>query len=95
MSVGQWFTPPPSFVPGKLHDLLEDHDADLFEDRDFDPYLNRELTIDGHSGIILSFADSSAGRVYDFYYDNCEPKKIPAAWFLANATGRKRKNGGV
>ena len=93
MSIAQWFTPPPSFVPGKLHqaDLFEDPDGD----GDGDPYLNRELIIDGQPGIILSFADSSAGRVYDFYYDNCEPKKIPAAWFLANPTGKKRRGGGA
>ena len=85
MSMGQWFTPPASFVPGMLHQ------ADV---PDCDPYLNSTLTIDGQSGTILSFADSSAGRVYDFYYDNCEePKKIPEDWFLLLGSNPIRKKG--
>ncbi|MBV5346481.1 MAG: cupin-like domain-containing protein, partial [Rhodoferax sp.] len=83
MSLGQWFTQPGS--PNlSTHPRIHE-----------DPYINRQVTIDGKDGVILCFEDSPHKRVYYFYYDGCkDPLQVPQEWFLANPISKKTRGAG-
>ena len=93
MSLGQWFTQPgsPNLSPLSPAFELSPDDPRIHED----PYINRQVTIDGKDGVILCFEDSPNKRVYYFYYDGCkDPLQVPQEWFLANPITKKTRGAG-
>jgi hypothetical protein len=59
-----------------------------------DPYIDRQVTIDGRDGVIVC-CENSHKRVYYFYCDGCDdPVPVPPEWFLANPVTKKSRGAG-